>query len=73
MDTIMNDFNDFIKSEQEIMAETNITDEYKNFLDVKEEEMNDLYCKQHGFQTKQEVSKLEEYILPRGKNYVVNF
>ena len=51
MDTIMNDFNDFIKSEQEIMAETNITDEYKNFLDVKEEEMNDLYCKQHGFQT----------------------
>ena len=51
MDTIMSDFNDFVKSEQEIMSQTNITDEYKNFLDVKEEEINDLYCKQHGFQT----------------------
>ena len=45
------DFDDFVKSEQETLRETNIDDEYKNFLDANEEELDASFGKMHNFQT----------------------
>ena len=40
-----------LKVEQEILRETNIDDEYKNFLDANEEELDASFGKMHNFQT----------------------
>jgi len=49
--TMLADFDDFVKSEQETLRETNIDDEYKNFLDANEEELDASFGKMHEFQT----------------------
>jgi len=49
--TMLADFDDFVKSEQETLRETNIDDEYKNFLDANEEELDASFGKMHNFQT----------------------
>ena len=49
--TMLADFDDFVKSEQETLRETNIDDEYKNFLDANEEELDASFGKMHDFQT----------------------
>jgi len=47
----MSDLQDFIKSEQGDLVKTNITDDYKNFLDAKEEELEKVFNEQNNFQT----------------------
>ena len=50
-DKAMEDFQDFVKSEQKELVKTNITDDYKNFLDAKEEDLNKQFNETHNFQT----------------------
>ena len=50
-DNIMSDLQDFIKSEQGDLVKTNITDDYKNFLDAKEDELVKVFNEQNNFQT----------------------
>lgn len=50
-DNVMSDLQDFIKSEQGDLVKTNITDDYKNFLDAKEEELEKVFNEQNNFQT----------------------
>ncbi len=50
-DKINSDYEEFIKSEKSALLETNIQDEFKNFLDVREEELEKSFLQQHNFQT----------------------
>jgi hypothetical protein len=50
-DTVMNDFNDYMKSEKDNLVMNNIPDEYKNFLDANEDRLEEEFNKQHEFQT----------------------
>jgi hypothetical protein len=50
-DKIMTDFTEFTKSENENLVKTNIDDDYKNFLDAKEDELEKVFLEQHNFQT----------------------
>lgn len=50
-DKIMADFNDFTKSENDELVKTNIGDDYKNFLDAKEDDLEKVFLEQHNFQT----------------------
>lgn len=51
-DSMMKDFEDFVKDNKEkLLNESNINDEYKNFMDEKEEELENEFSKQHNFQT----------------------
>ena len=49
--SIMKDFADFTESEKELLAETPIVDEFKNFLDAKEEDLNKVFSESYDFQT----------------------
>jgi len=50
-DKIMADFQEFIASEKDEFPKNDISDEYKNFLDLNEERLNDEFNKVHEFQT----------------------
>lgn len=50
-DAAMGDFQEFIKSEQATLVETNIDDDFKNFLDAKEEDLITKFNEANGFQT----------------------
>lgn len=48
---ISNDFKDFVKEEKEALATTNLDDDYKTFIDNKEEELQKKFDIAHNFQT----------------------
>jgi hypothetical protein len=50
-DKIMSDFQDFIKSEESDLVKTTINDDYKNFLDAKEEDLEKAFNEMYNFQT----------------------
>ncbi len=50
-DKVMSDFNDFVKSEQKDLVKTSIEDDYKNFLDAKEDDLEKKFMDQYSFQT----------------------
>ena len=50
-DDLSNDFKDFVKEEKDILTKSSIDDEYKNFLDNNEEELQKQFDLTHNFQT----------------------
>ena len=48
---VLKDFQDFLTSEAEKISESNIEDEYKNFLDEKEDKLTSEFNNLHSFQT----------------------
>lgn len=50
-DSAMEDFQEFIKSEQKQLVKTNINDDYKNFLDAKEDNLEKDFNELNNFQT----------------------
>ena len=50
-DSVMSDFQEFIKSEQSELVKTSIDDDYKNFLDAKEEDIEKKFLEENNFQT----------------------
>jgi len=50
-DKVMNDLQDYLLTEQEKLSETTVRDEYKNFLDEKEDELTKEFNNLHHFQT----------------------
>ena len=50
-DKIMVDFQEFLKSEEEALVKTTISDDYKNFTDAKEDDLTTSFNEMHGFQT----------------------
>ena len=47
----MDDFQEFIKSEQKDLVTTTINDDFKNFLDAKEDDLENEFNEQYNFQT----------------------
>jgi len=45
------DFEEFVKEERENLLNTNISDEYKTFVDKREEDLEKAFLKEHNFQT----------------------
>tara|TARA_Y100000389_G_scaffold25162_1_gene21849 strand:- start:1265 stop:2236 length:972 start_codon:yes stop_codon:yes gene_type:complete len=50
-DKIMGDFQEYVKSEQKDLVQTTIGDDYKNFLDAKEEDLEKTFNELYSFQT----------------------
>lgn len=51
-DKLMSDFEDFVKDQKDnLLNNTSIRDEYQNFMDAKEEELEKEFSRQHNFQT----------------------
>jgi hypothetical protein len=50
-DDLMEDFNDYTKSEKETFPKNYVSDEYKNFLDANEDRLDDEFNKEYNFQT----------------------
>ena len=50
-DNTMKDFEEFVKSESDELTKTTIDDDYKNFLDAKEEELNESFSSLFHFET----------------------
>ncbi len=50
-DKIMADFDEFMKSEGDSLATTTIPDDYKNFIDAKEDDLQKAFDSQNQFQT----------------------
>jgi hypothetical protein len=50
-DDISNDFKDFVKDEKEILSKSNMSDEYKTFIDNNEEEIEKSFNIANNFQT----------------------
>jgi len=50
-DKVMADFQEYTKSEADDLAKTNIDDDYKNFLDAKEDELEQEFLERFNFQT----------------------
>jgi len=50
-ETISKDLQDFCKDEKDKLFLTTLEDDYKNFIDLNEERLNESYTKEHGFQT----------------------
>lgn len=51
IDDIVADFNEFAKEEETKLKENSIEDDYKNFLDKKEDDLNAQFQREHAFQT----------------------
>jgi len=51
VETLIQDFNDFIKEENDKLQSTGIEDDYKNFIDKQEEKLNEQFSKEHSYQT----------------------
>jgi len=50
-DNIMNDMKDFLKDEKETIPQFSVYDDFKTFMDNKEEELEKLFNKENNFQT----------------------
>ena len=50
-DKVMADFQEYNKSEADDLAKTSIDDDYKNFLDAKDEELEQEFLERYNFQT----------------------
>ena len=50
-ESIMNDFKGFIAEEKNNLLKTSMEDEYKNFVDANEEQLNSIFNEKHNFQT----------------------
>jgi len=50
-DDVMEDFQEYMKSEKDTFTENHVSDEYKNFLDANEERLDEDFGKKHNFQT----------------------
>ncbi len=50
-DKVMTDFQEYIKSEEADLVKTNIGDDYKNFLDAKEDDLEKVFNESYAFQT----------------------
>ena len=51
VDTLITDFNDFVKEESTKLQKSGIEDDYKNFLDRNEDKLNLKFNKAHSYQT----------------------
>jgi hypothetical protein len=51
IDDIVEDFNEFAKEEDSKLKENSTEDDYKNFLDKKEDDLNAQFQREHAFQT----------------------
>lgn len=51
VDLLINDFNDFVKEENDKLKASGIEDDYKNFLDKQEDKLNEQFNREHAFQT----------------------
>lgn len=51
VETLISDFNDFVKEESDKLKKSGIEDDYKNFLDKQEEKLNEQFNRDHAFQT----------------------
>jgi len=48
---VSNDFKDFVKEEKDTLAKTTMEDDYKTFIDTREEELEKEFNRLHNFQT----------------------
>jgi hypothetical protein len=51
VETLINDFNEFVKEETDKLKKSGIEDDYKNFLDKQEDKLNEAFNREHAFQT----------------------
>uniref|UniRef100_A0A6C0E9P6 Uncharacterized protein n=1 Tax=viral metagenome TaxID=1070528 RepID=A0A6C0E9P6_9ZZZZ len=51
VEELINDFNDFVKEENDKLKKSGIEDDYKNFMDKQEEKLNEQFSREHAFQT----------------------
>ena len=51
VETIMTDYNDFCKEEQQRLKDNGVSDDYLNFLDKNEERLTEKFSREHAFQT----------------------
>ena len=51
VETLISDFNDFVKEESDKLKKSGIEDDYKNFLDKQEDKLNEQFNREHAFQT----------------------
>jgi hypothetical protein len=51
IDDVIGDFNDFIKEEDAKIKESSVEDDYKNFMDKSEDNLNEQFQRAHSFQT----------------------
>lgn len=51
VDGLINDFNDFVKEENDKLKKSGIEDDYKNFMDKQEEKLNEQFSRENSFQT----------------------
>ncbi len=51
VETLIDDFNDFVKEETTKLQKSGIEDDYKNFMDKQEEKLNEKFNSEHAFQT----------------------
>jgi len=50
-DTLLEDFKEFAKDEIDVLKEGDVEDDYRNFLDTKEDELQEEFNRSHNFQT----------------------
>lgn len=51
VETLMGDYNDFCKEEQEVLKSSPVTDDFQNFLDKQEDKLTEKFQREHEFQT----------------------
>tara|TARA_Y100000361_G_C11161840_1_gene347961 strand:- start:7170 stop:8021 length:852 start_codon:yes stop_codon:yes gene_type:complete len=51
VETLIADFNDFVKEESDKLKKSGIEDDYKNFMDKQEDKLNAQFNREHAFQT----------------------
>ena len=51
VNTVIDDFNDFVREESDKIKKSGIEDDYKNFIDKQEEKLNEQFSRDHAFQT----------------------
>lgn len=51
VETLITDFNDFVKEESDKLKKSGIDDDYKNFMDKQEEKLTEQFGREHAFQT----------------------
>jgi vacuolar-type H+-ATPase subunit I/STV1 len=51
VETLISDFNDFVKEESTKLRKSGIEDDYKTFMDKQEESLNEKFNREHSFQT----------------------
>jgi hypothetical protein len=51
VETLIADFNDFVKEESSKLKKSGIEDDYKNYMDKQEESLNEKFNREHSFQT----------------------